>query len=574
MNPFPPSAPTTLGGGGTIPLSNRGGTKRAHGIDGGGDRNKAMHDLQQVVSGILGDVDVSRVTSVNLDAYESFSHIGRGLAVALSGRATVVQANVASHLIEYADPLKLIMPPEIAEDSRLIVKRKQVLGANAEIVPESAPARVVSVKEVEHEVVLQRYGGDIEMNTNLLAMPEEYAEDLQLKLSFQQNAMARRLSELGYQAALNEGQYLPNLLIRANPAMAAATRQAKAKANATIYAQQCFGALQKFSNPIAGLLAMAKRGSAAPFDTLILPSGVPEMEMFNSSGAYFFLNGISDADKRMSFGIDTIKTDPVTGLNIGTYRGCVDYIDGQLSGQSSEGGLTREVQFLIYNDAGAAPNKKNIVDLEGNVSKEIAAPTVRLVTACVSSAILGVSGSGSMVVGYPTTSTFSQPTSPEKTMIQLRSYLGAYLKQPENVCVLPDVFFEGITKVEYGDLYMSPAEPTPGGNGQQPTPKAYLGGNSVHFQDIRKGAANGDKMSANDKLWFGKFDAANGNAWTGKEITADVSPVLYRGTELDAQGKIDYQNAGHLGALDAIDGAAVFKGGVMMKPALKSIRVD
>ena len=78
-------------------------------------------------------------------------------------------------------------------------------------------------------------------------------------------------------------------------------------------------------------------------------------------------------------------------------------------------------------------------------------------------------------------------------------------------------------------------------------------------------------MTANDKLWFGPF---NGNVWQGKDITADVSPVLYRGTELDAQGKIAYQNAGHLGALDAIDGAAVFKGGVMMKPALKGIRVE
>ena len=548
-----PSAPTTLGGGGTIPLSSRGVPKRPRGLDGGGDRNKAMSDLQQVVNGILGDVDVSRVTSVNLDAYESFAHIGRGLAVALSGRATVVQANVASHLIEYADPLKLIMPPEIAEDSRLIVKRKQVLGANAEIVPESAPARVVSVKEVEHEVVLQRYGGDIEMNTNLLAMPEEYAEDLQLKLSFQQNAMARRLSELGYQAALNEGQYLPNLLVRANPAMATASAKDKARENARIYAQHCFGALQKFSNPIAGLLAMAKRGSAAPFDTLILPSGVPEMEMFNSSGAYFFLNGISDADKRMSFGIDTIKTDPVTGLNVGTYRGCVDYIDGQLSGQSSEGGLTREVKFLIYNKP-----SDNIVDLETNARKDMTAgKNVRLVTACVSSAILGVSGSGSMVVGYPTTSTFSQPTSPEKTMIQLRSYLGAYLKQPENVCVLPDVFFEGITSVEEGTLKIGD---------DLMDDNAFTSG-VLHFSDLKEKGA---------KLKIGNGSEINFGATDPVEVMRDMSPMIFRGTKYasgDADAKITHQNTGHLGALDRVDGAAVFKGGVMMKPLIKGVRI-
>ena len=538
-----------------VPLSSRGGVKRPRGIDAGGDREKTISNLQDVVKGILGDVDVSRVTSVNLDAYESFAQIGRGLAIALSGRATVVQANVASHLIEYADPLKLIMPPEIAEDSRLIVKRKQVLGANAEIVPESAPARVVSVKETEHEVVLQRYGGDIEMNTNLLAIPEEYAEDLQLKLSFQQNAMARRLSEIGYETAIREGEYLPGLLVRSNPAMATAQKEVKAKAQATIYAQQCFGALQKYSNPIPALLAMAKRGSAAPFDTLILPSGVPEMEMFTSTSAYFFLNGISDADKRMSFGIDTIKTDPVTGLNIGTYRGSVDYIDGQLSGQASEGGLTRRVQFLIYNKADS-----RVVNLEENTGANMqSGKNLRLVTAYVSSAILGVSGSGSMVVGYPTTSTFSQPTSPEKTMIQLRSYLGAYLKQPENVCILPDVFFEGIESVEYGELTDS---------SNNLIGDDSLPGGVLHFADLKR-----------LKYKFAGFDDTTLNINFGANSVptkaADLSSVIYTGTRLDSadKDKVIYQNAGHLGALDAIDGAAVIKGGYMMKPMIRGIKL-
>lgn len=106
-----------------VPLKNRGGSKRPIGTNPSGQtRQDAMNDLQGTVHAILGDVDVSKVTSVNLDAYESFAHIGRGLAVALSGRATVVQAQVAKHLIEYQDPLKLIMPPEVANDSRIVVK--------------------------------------------------------------------------------------------------------------------------------------------------------------------------------------------------------------------------------------------------------------------------------------------------------------------------------------------------------------------------------------------------------------------------------------------------------------------
>lgn len=42
------------------------------------------------------------------------------------------------------------------------------MGGDAEIIPERAPGRTLSVKEEEREVALGRYGADLEMNTNLL----------------------------------------------------------------------------------------------------------------------------------------------------------------------------------------------------------------------------------------------------------------------------------------------------------------------------------------------------------------------------------------------------------------------
>lgn len=259
------------------------------------------------------------------------------------------------------------------------------------------------------------------------------------------------------------------------------------------------------------------------------------METFTSAGAKFFLSGISDADKRMTFGMDNVKRDPVTGLNIGTYRGCVDYLDGQLHGQITEGGLTREVKFLIYND-----DEDTIVDLKTNTTETLDKNTIRMVTAYVSSAILGVSGSGSMVVGYPTTSTFSQPTSPEKTMIQLRSYLGAYLRQPENVVVIPDVYFDGIQDVKDIDA-------------PQALSDLFEGKDVVHFSEMDN--------TLRDAL--GKdLDLTDRNG------LVDVSPAIYRGTTLNTSGEILKLNCGHLGALDSLDGAALFHGGVMMRPVV------
>ena len=52
------------------------------------------------------------------------------------------------------------------------------MGGDAEIIPERAPGRTLSVKEEEREVALGRYGADLEMNTNLLLEPALAKADL------------------------------------------------------------------------------------------------------------------------------------------------------------------------------------------------------------------------------------------------------------------------------------------------------------------------------------------------------------------------------------------------------------
>ena len=127
---------------------------------------------QGEVANLLGDVRLNGVGGgVNLDAWSSHNAIKSGLAFELSGRATIVQARVASHLTAFDDPLKVLLPPQVVESDTIVVKRRIVTGHNAEVVPESAPARAVRVRTEEVEVTLNRYGCDIKMDTNLLAMP-------------------------------------------------------------------------------------------------------------------------------------------------------------------------------------------------------------------------------------------------------------------------------------------------------------------------------------------------------------------------------------------------------------------
>ena len=67
-------------------------------------------------------------------------------------------------------------------------------------------------------------------------------------------------------------------------------------------------------------------------------------------------------------------------------------------------------------------------------------------TAVMSSAILAAPGesTGELLVGYPFTSVSTSST--EVVKIQLRVYMGAVLKRPEQVIIMRDVFFEGLSE--------------------------------------------------------------------------------------------------------------------------------
>ena len=97
---------------------------------------------------------------------------------------------------------------------------------------------------------------------------------------------------------------------------------------------------------------------------------------------------------------------------------------------------------------------------------------LRIAKVSASSAILAAPGdsTGQLLIGYPFTGV-STSHAEERMRIQLRCYLGACLYQPDAVMILPNVFINGITKVEYHGL-----------------PSAKLG----HFNALLKSLQNED----------------------------------------------------------------------------------
>jgi hypothetical protein len=286
------------------------------------------------------------------------------------------------------------------------------------------------------------------MDSNLLAMPGEYTADFNLKLDHQNRAMSERLVEIGYNLIVDTCPTLPKALSRANPAMMGMPSD-DVKAFETAATNKLFGALQKYQNAVGTLLAMCKRASSAPFDTLIVPSGTPEIASFGlASTAKYSVSGISEGDRTIVFGSDAFRSDPMTGLNVGVSRGATSFHDGTTMPQARPGCLSET--HVFYVDYSGEDGATHYVDHKTNTLKACPTGDKRFakIEVVASSAIIGVAGAGHLALGYPTTSTFTQATSPEETTVQLRTYLGAYMESPESVLVLPNVFIDGVASIE------------------------------------------------------------------------------------------------------------------------------
>ena len=100
-----------------------------------------------------------------------------------------------------------------------------------------------------------------------------------------------------------------------------------------VYATSIFGALEKFSQPIANLLAAAKKAgtmSAGEFDTMLVPSGMQELlHWTKAENVYYYLNGRTiDSKEKIKFGLDGGRVDPSSGLKVFTTYPSVDYSQG------------------------------------------------------------------------------------------------------------------------------------------------------------------------------------------------------------------------------------------------------
>lgn len=244
---------------------------------------------------------------------------------------------------------------------------------------------------------------------------------------------------------MREGTDLIRALAEASPLDFNSSDKEKAEYMEQVYAKSIFGCMEKHSQPIANLLAAAKKAgtmAAGEFDTMIVPSGLQELlQWTRAENVYYYLNGSATSNKeKIQFGLDGGRVDPSSGLRVFTTYPKVDYSQGTAYQSATKSHIMNERTVGVAHYFTGDKPEIYVVDYKTGGMKRIDYPEaktatewealtldkrkvyIRQVKVLMSSAILAKSGSdtGEMLMAYPNTAFTNDNTSPEVFKLQLR----------------------------------------------------------------------------------------------------------------------------------------------------------
>ncbi len=371
---------------------NAGNVSRTPAVEGGEYADQAANpghaDGAAFVRQLIGDGAKVEATGRSIEYWSGDSMSDTGLAYNISGRATVIEAGVGERLAGFQDPIKAIFGTSICHDKTVIVKRKYVVGGAATITPERAPARTVQVREDVQSVELQRYGGDVTMNTNLFLRPADAEAEMTMKLDAQKKQLENKLVELGYNEIFDKALRLPDVAVRANPTFSNSggvdvdSPEARAYAR-TVYFRSCFGAFAKHEFPLANLLASCKTSGAytsadGPGTVLVIPHGSSEMLRYTKSSSMdYSISGLRTADQKpVTMAIENVAQDPSSGVKIMVHVPPTSYARSAALPSTDKGMLSEDVSiFMVYpHNAFTTTNNGLIPDLQNGGWKRPSMP--------------------------------------------------------------------------------------------------------------------------------------------------------------------------------------------------------
>jgi hypothetical protein len=487
-----------------------------------------------------------------IDRHGTRGHTTTGIPYAISGTADLVEIDVGERLMAFSDPVRAILGTGVHTSQKVIIKRQYATGGGASIVPERAPARTIGLAEDVKEVVLTRYGADIEWNLNLLNRPADFSKEMNIKVNAQKESLQMELVKIAYDTLMTEGTSLISALVSSSPTHTTNPRLAQINAE-RIYVSSVFGAMQRFSYPVHNLIAAAKYAtnftiSQADKTVMIVPYGMPELHKYSKQeNMVSYIHGVQHGDP-LTAEVTGGAVDTATNTTVYVHRPPMSYMHGAANPTSEGSMLQTEVTFATFYFGGVEGGqvydhiKRSLVPMEDGFN-------IRVYKATMHSAILGIpngasQGTGEMLIGYPSTMVGSD-VSTETGRMRLRMYLGCALYRPENVMILPDVGWGGLSSIT-----PCPVEGLDPGDNVRSSYVIHKGtrggdelGNTFELRDV-DGPTDGDDFLAQANyaaVVAGAFDCLD-------ELNGST---IYQAATFDAQGNQLLHNNGHLGCLDS-----------------------
>ena len=277
---------------------------------------------------------------------------------------------------------------------------------------------------------------------------------MDLKVGAQHAALASQLIHLGYERLMNDGTDFVTALMRSTGSTSGNPNDVQQRAR-NFYNGQVFGALGKQTYALQNLLAAAKRCvaydvSRAVKTVMILPHGVPELMAYaKAENMRYEINGLRGPQgKAISMTVDSGYSVPATASTVFVHIPPARHMYNQVSPHAGKNELESEVVIIHrYEGLGGTQRVPNLMERKNETPENGNGGQThyRLIKLKMMHAILAVPGSdtGSLLMQYPR-STVSADASTESGLMQLRVYMGAVLKRPENVLVMRNVAFNGI----------------------------------------------------------------------------------------------------------------------------------
>lgn len=526
-------------------------------------KDKHAEAVQALRDAFGDNIQIDRRMPVNLamgnfDRMGTRGHATTGIPYAISGTAEVVEIDVGERLMAFSDPIRAILGTGVHTSQKIIIKRQYASGGGATVVPERAPARTIGLQEDVREVVLTRYGADIEWNLNLLARPADFQKEMQIKLNAQKESLQMELVRMAYDMLMTEGTSLVNALVASSPVFNANPGLAQVNAE-RIYVSSVFGAMQRFPYPVHNLLAAAKYAtnftiSQADKTVLIVPFGLPELHKYTKQeNMVSYIHGVQHGDP-LTADVTGGAVDTTTNTTVYVHRPPMSYVHGAAAPQSDGPLLATEVQFATFYIKNANDLVYNHLtrSLEKMVGKndEI---VIRVYTAVMHSAILGIPNgadqqTGEMLIGYPSTMVGTD-VSTETGRMRLRMYLGSVLYRPENVMILPDVAWGGLKEVKtYTIQNPGIVQESSFVVGSQAAADPNQDDEVSLYPPGSKKRIGNKAVASSDTAIAGSVDNNNVAATV---LAALDGLTVYQAATFDNESKPKKMNNGHLGCLDS-----------------------